>query len=150
MGRTSLLKTISLDELKQMYDNNGNCERVASMLGCSAATVYKHLQGYTGRGRGGICASRIPKEEFAAKAKPAEETIEEKNNKHACLVVDGRTISLVGAVGAYEVCAKEKTVYCTIDNVEIKLNFDIVEQFTEELKAIGRNLCTLNSGNEMW
>lgn len=49
MSKKSLLESVSLDELKRMYDNGMSCVEIANAVGVSDKTIYRHLQGHTNR-----------------------------------------------------------------------------------------------------
>lgn len=150
MRKNSLLNSISLDELKQMYDNGMSCVEIADSLDVSRQTIYRYLQGHTNRHKGGKYASRIPGREIHRtneQEHPNGAAI--RNSANACLVVTERTISLKGTVGEYLVEPSKKTVIANIRGGMIDLDFDIIPDLVEELKAIGRNLGAVG-GNEMW
>ena len=150
MRKNNLLNSVSLDELKQMYDNDMSCAEIAAALDVSDKTIYRHLQGYTNRHKGGKYASRIPGREIhTMKEQEHPNGAAIRNSVNACLVVTERTVSLKGTVGEYLVEPSKKTVIANIGGEMIDLDFDIIPGLVEELKAIGRNLGAVG-GNEMW
>lgn len=151
MRRKSLLKSISLDVLKQMFDNGMSKDEIADTIGVSRATIYRYLKGYTHRG-GGRVSSRIPKEVIKPKKTEEQEIHEmgQRNAANACLVVVDRSINLKGQYGEYLVEPSKKRVTANICGEMIDLDFDIIPGLIEELKAIGRNIESVAVGTEMW
>lgn len=150
MRTSTLLKSVSLDEMKSMYDNGMSCVDIAAALGVSRQTIYRYLQGHTNRRKGGKYASRIPGREIhTIKEQDHPNGTAIRNSVNACLVVTERTVSLKGTVGEYLVEPSKKTVIANIGGEMIDLDFDIIPGLVEELKAIGRNLGAVG-GNEMW
>ena len=149
MSKKSLLESVSLDELKQMYDNGMSCVEIANAVGVSDKTIYRHLQGHTNR-HGGKYSRRIPPYEIHKNKHECENTAAVRNAVNACLVVQERTITLKGTVGEYLVEPSKKIVTANIGGNLINLDFDIIAGLIEELKAIGRNIESVAIGNEMW
>lgn len=147
--RRKLTETISVDELKSMYDNGMSVVDISNALEVSTATVYRYLRGQTNR-RGGRCASRIPAKEFRVAEPKTKQDMADYNAMNACLVVEDRTINLVGEVGKYMVFTAKKCVLCDIAGATLELQFDAIPGLVEELKALGRNVGSLVGCCEMW
>lgn len=151
--RRKLTESVSLDELKRMYDNGMSCADIAKSIGVSNATIYKYLQGHTVGRNGGRCARLIPDDvirpSHSANGSGAKEP-ENRNAEHACLVVEDRTVDLVGTIGRYVVNAKTRSALCSIGNTPTELSLETIPALIDELKALGRLGNTLNVGNEMW
>ena len=142
-------------EMMKMYDAGMTQLEIANALGCSQRTVSCRLDGYGAHRRGGVVASTIPEHEFKAATPTNHEesemqAISEKNATNACLVVSSKDIDLEGSVGKYHVSGKDQAVYVSVGDSEIKLHFDSVIGFIDELKAIARNIETVKTGCEMW
>lgn len=153
MGRkSSLLKTVSLDELKAMYDDGMSCEDIAARLGVANSTIYRHLQGHTtGRGGGGQISRRIPDVVIHPKAEQqAMHNMAVRNEANACLVVEDHTINLAGVVGKYAVYARQQKVLCEINGSVLELPFDALAGVADELKALARNTSGMTVGCEAW
>ena len=149
MRRKSLLDSVSLDELKQMYDNGMSCVEIANAVGVSDKTIYRHLQRHTNR-HGGKYSRRIPVYEIHKTKHECENTAAVRNAANACLVVVDRSINLKGQYGEYLVEPGKKRVTANICSNLIDLDFDIIPGLIEELKAIGRNIESVTVGTEMW
>ena len=119
--RRPLTDTISVDELKSMYDNGISVEDICNALDISKATVYRYLKGQTNRSSG-RCASRIPADAFRAHKPKTVQDMANANALNACLAVEDRTVNLAGAVGKYTVRAAEKCVLCDIGGQYWSLN----------------------------
>lgn len=148
--RKRLTDSVSVEELKQMYENGMNPSDIASVLEVSRATVYRYLQGYTG-GRGGRCARSIPDREIRKNSREMDmQQMDVQNSANACLVVENKLINLEGTIGKYMVDAKSKTIVCQIAGATFDMQPDTIQALIEELKALGRNVGQMAVGCEMW
>lgn len=148
--RKRLTESISVEEMKQMYENGMSYRDIANSLDCSYQTVWTYLKDIVSpRSKGGRCARRFPKPEHAAKPKTMDE-LATQNAANACLVVQEHTIRLAGIVGEYVVNAGRKSAKCILGGVEVELQFESIPGLIEELKALMRNVDSLNVGCEMW
>lgn len=152
--KKKLTDLVSVDELKQMYDNGMSCEDIASKLKVGASTVYRYLSGHTvGRAKGGKIASKIPKDVIQPKSYDDQHSFHDmaiQNAANACLVVVDHSINLKGQYGEYLVEPGKKKVTVNVQGEVFDLGFDVINGFIEELKAIGRNIGSVSVGNEMW
>lgn len=152
--KKKLTDLVSVDELKQMYDNGMSCEDIASKLNVGASTVYRYLSGHTvGRAKGGKIASKIPKDVIQPKRYDDQHSFHDmaiQNAANACLVVVDHSINLKGQYGEYLVEPGKKRITANINGEMIDLDFDIIPGLIQELKAIGRNIESVAVGNEMW
>ena len=149
--RKKLTDSISVEELKQMYDSGMSCEGIAKSLDCSPATVYRYLQGYTGGRRGGRCARNIPDREIRKNSREMDmQQMDVQNSANACLVVENKLINLEGTIGKYMVDAKSKIIVCQIAGATFDMQPDTIPALVEELKALGRNVGQMAVGCEMW
>lgn len=149
--RRKLTDSVSMDELKAMYDSGMNQAQIADSLGVSRETINRYLSGYGVRGRGGLYARNIPGSAINPKTKEATGAEQaEKNAANACLVVTSKEITLEGTVGKYSVFGKNRCVMIDIDGNMIEIKFEFITDFIDELKAIARNVGELGSGCEMW
>ena len=149
MGK-KLTDSISVEELKQMYDNGMSGADIANSLGISRATVYRYLQGHTG-GRGGRCARAIPDREIRKNSREMDmQQMDVRNSANACLVVENKLINLEGTIGKYMMDAKSKTIVCQIAGATFDMQPDTIPALVEELKALGRNVGQMAVGCEMW
>ena len=103
--------------------------------------------------RGGRYSRRIPDEvikpSYGRNSSDAKE-LENRNAEHACLVVEDRTVDLVGTIGRYVVNAKTRSALCSFGNTLVELSLETLPALIDELKALGRLGNTFNVGNEMW
>lgn len=149
--RRKLTDSVSIDELKSMYDSGMNQAQIAESLGVSRMTINRYLNGYGVRGRGGLYARNIPDSVINPKTKETtKDDLAEKNAANACLVVTGKEITLEGTVGKYSVFGKDRSVVIDINGDMIEVKFEFITDFIDELKAIARNVGGLDSGCEMW
>lgn len=151
--KKKLLDSVSIEELRQMYESGMSYRDIANSLEVSYQTIYTHLKGLVGpRGRGGYHARKI---QGGQTSQPQAQKIgmpemRVQNSASACLVVLQRTITLKGTVGEYLVEPAKATVVASIGDNLVNLGFDIIPGLIEELKAIGRNIESVTTGNEMW
>ncbi len=150
MRYNRLTDSISMDELRQMYDNGMTQAEIADSIGVSRPTINKYLKGY--KAKGGRVASRIPGSDLRVKRDPEREmsNMAEKNAENACLVVANKEILLNGTVGTYHVYGKDKAVMISVGGGMLDVAFDILPDFIDELKAVARNVGGLECGCEMW
>jgi predicted transcriptional regulator len=149
--RRKLTDSVSIDELKSMYDSGMNQAQIAESLGVSRMTINRYLNGYCNRGRGGLYARNIPDSVINPKTKETtKDDLAEKNAANACLVVTSKEITLEGTVGKYSVFGKNRSVVIDINGDMIEVKFEFITDFIDELKAIARNVGGLDSGCEMW
>ena len=151
--KRKLTDSVSLDELKRMYDNGMSCADIARSLGFGESTIYRYLSGYTVGRKGGRYSMRIPDEvikpPYGSNSSDVKE-LENRNAEHACLVVEDRTVDLVGTIGRYVVNAKTRSALCSFGNTLVELSLETLPALIDELKALGRLGNTFNVGNEMW
>lgn len=148
--RKKLTDSVSVDELVRMYNSGMSFGDIGNSLGVSYQTIRNYLIGVVEpRARGGRCASKIPGSSLHAKSRTLE-NMAVQNAVNACLVVEERTIGLVGQVGRYVVHSGEKNILCQLDDTTITLQIDAIPGFIEELKALMRNVGAMTTGCEMW
>lgn len=139
--RRKLTDSVSIDELKSMYDSGMNQAQIAESLGVSRMTINRYLNGYCVRGRGGLYARNIPDPVINQKTKETtKDDLTEKNAANACLVVTSKEITLEGTVGKYSVFGKNRSVVIDINGDMIEVKFEFITDFIDELKAIARNV----------
>lgn len=150
--RKRLIDSVSIEELKQMYESGMSFRDIGDSLGVSYQTIRTHLKGIVSpRGVGGYHARRIPAEAFRAPAQKADmQQMDVQNSANACLVVENKLINLEGVIGKYMVDAKSKTVVCQIAGATFDIQPDTILTLVEELKALGRNVGQMTVGSEMW
>lgn len=153
---------VSTDEIIAMYNNGMSQNDIAKVTGMSQATVGYRMRRagiLVGKGRrnpfkGGAVADTIPtyeykvsEEEVAAKEK---QEIAEKNAANACLMVEDRIIKLEGVFGKYYVSAKEKFACINVNDCPMKIGFNDLATFANEIRALARNVGALEESTEMW
>lgn len=148
--RKRLTDSVSVEELKQMYDNGMSCADIAKSLDVSQTTIYRYLQGHIG-GRGGVYARNIPDREIRNRPNDLDmQQMDVQNSANACLVVENKLINLEGTIGKYMVDAKSKNIVCQIAGATFDMQPDTIPALVEELKALGRNVGQMAVGCEMW
>lgn len=150
--RKKLTDTISVQEMAQMYESGMEISDIAACLDTTYQTVWRYLRGnveFRPRSYGGHCARRIPRRTIEPESRTLE-AIAEQNSANACLVVNDHTVCLEGSVGKYTVASSSKIILCSLGGVLVELAVDSIPQLIEELKALARNVDSLNVGCEMW
>lgn len=148
--RKKLTESVSIEEMKQMYESGMSYRDIGNALDVSFQTVARYLKDVVQpRAKGGYHARRFHNPERAVKPKTMDE-LATQNAANACLVVQEHTIRLAGIVGEYVVNAGRKSAKCILGGVEVELQFESIPGLIEELKALMRNVDSLNTGCEMW
>lgn len=155
-------RKVSTDEIIAMYNNGMSQTDIARVTGMSQATVGYRMRraGFmVGKGRhnpfkGGAVADTIPTYEYKVsedevKAREKQE-IAEKNAANACLMVEDRIIKLEGVFGKYHVSAKEKFACIKVNDCLMKIGFNDLATFANEIRALARNVGALEESTEMW
>lgn len=151
-----LTDSVSIGELRQMYDSGMTYAQIAEALDVSTMTIGRHLRGYAVKdprsGRGELVASTIDAHELSPKSRDdtSMKDMSISNAANACLVVASKEIALEGTVAKYTAFSKDRCVVIDIDGDMIQIKFDSITDFIDELKAIARNVGGLECGCEMW
>lgn len=152
------------DEILAMYENGMTQKDIAEALGASTTTICYYInQAGLGPGkgnyskhknRGGVVASSIPKVEYVVteeeKLEEEKRVQAEKNAANACLVVEDRIIKLEGVFGKYHVSTKEKFACIKVNDCLMKIGFNDLATFANEIRALARNVGALEESTEMW
>lgn len=143
----SLLKDVSVEELKQMSESGMSHQDIANALGTTYMTIYRYL-GPQGR-RGSRRAAGIPLPK-ANEPAPVEDT-----SYSPCLVVQNKSIELHGLLGTYYVDCKNAKFRAELETSlerrgQFVMEIDKLDDLINELQAIKRKASDLTVANEMW
>ena len=149
-----------IEQLKSMRESGMPNRDIANCLGISVSTVYRYIgsQPHGLRANSVTPISQISHEEQPVPqnlptSEPPKENVEDEKVPEAALIVEDRTLQLIGLFGAYRVGVKEKrvTVVDGDGNDAITIPFDQVETFAKEINAIAAQIKKgLRVGNEAW
>lgn len=140
----SLLKDVSVNEMRRMRDNGMTNADIAEALGCTAVTVRRYIGPQPGRNWGGY-RSRAARPAEAAEAPKAEAS-------PACLAVTNSVVYLQGVAAEYAVDAGKRRVNFMLPGMETFacLDFDKWPDFAREVAAVARKLDGQSVPVEMW
>lgn len=144
MGRKSLLKDVSRDEMLKMRESGMTNQDIAQALGVSYATIYAYLGAQPTRRMRSIGGYASPVPKPTKEAEPAPE---------ACLVVSSRVTRLDGFEAHYTIDSERASVLIRSNaNPEeaIEVSLENLTALIAELTAIGRNIEKIKVANEMW
>lgn len=133
-----LIKDISVSEMEQMRLDGMSNREIADALDVSYTTVLA----YIGKQPSGM--------RKYSKYTDDVEIIPSVVEAPACLVMQNKVIELHGLVGTYEINCKQQHVDVMYGETVLRLTFEEMNNFADELKAISRKLDSLNVEHEMW
>jgi len=142
-----------IEDLVAMYNNGMSQRDIAKVVGMSQAAIGVRLRKAgicSGRYKGGYIARTIPQKDYVAHEEAEKQEMAEKNAANACLLVEDRIIKLEGVFGKYHVSAKEKFACINVNECLLKIGFENLATFADEIRALARNVGALEESNEMW
>ena len=142
----SVLSDVSISELMTMREEQGMSNReIADSIGCSYYTVLRLI------GKQPAAYRKTPEASSVVPAPRRVFRAEEEEVVPASLVLAGRTLTLQGEVGKYEIDSSSQTVHIQIpEQGRFSVSLDSLKILHSEIAAIIRNEEKTRFGVEAW